>query len=202
MQEQDGKLADEEFNCGLSPAARARLSAGLRDLPDTVPPREVWQRIAAQARAEGLLVNPGNSKLKGLAGAAIAATVVLTVLNVPLISPPVVDSPEFYTTPVGDNAMPVSGVTSEAATLTALMVQSRQIESDLRALPGQPSLVRVSTAATLAELEDRIAAIDYRLNHPDMRLSPADEAQYWRERVRLMNLLLDLRRAQAQRSAF
>jgi hypothetical protein len=82
------------------------------------------------------------------------------------------------------------------------MVQSRQIERDLRSLPGQPSLVRASTAATIADLEDRIAAIDYWLNHPQVRVSSVQTEIYWRERVRLMNSLLNLRRAQAQRMAF
>lgn len=201
MQEQDDRLADGDLHYRLNAAEHKRLTDGLLRLPDTLPPREVWQRISAQAHAEGLLVNPARGKLKWLAGAGIAAAVVLMVLNVPRPSTPG-ELPEAYTTPAVNTAVSFANLTPEATSLNALMVQSRQIESDLRALPGQPSLVRVSTAATLAELEDRITAIDYRLNHPDMRLSPADEAQYWQERVRLMNLLLELRRAQVQRTAF
>ena len=82
------------------------------------------------------------------------------------------------------------------------MVQSQQIERDLRALPVQPSLMQASTAATIAQIEDRIAEIDYWLNHPQVRMNPAQTEIYWRERVRLMNSLLSLRRAQAQRMAF
>ena len=82
------------------------------------------------------------------------------------------------------------------------MVQSAEIERDLRALPMQPSLVRASTAATIAQIEDRIATIDYWLNHPEVRMNPVQAEIYWRERVRLMNSLLSLRRAQAQRMAF
>ena len=104
--------------------------------------------------------------------------------------------PEISDTP------PVDTATASATpnNLSALMVQSRQIERDLRALPGQPSLVRADTAATIAQLEDRIAAIDYRLNYT--RMTPIEAEIYWRERVRLMNSLLNLRRAQAQRMAF
>ncbi len=82
------------------------------------------------------------------------------------------------------------------------MVQSRQIERNLRALPAQPSLVRASTAATISDLQDQIAAIDYLLSRPELQLSPAQEEIYWRERVRLMNSLLQLRTAQAQRMTF
>ncbi len=187
---------DEKMNIGLSVAERDLLQTGLRDLKETPPPREVWQRIEAQARAEGMFRGRYSEAAKWLSGAGIAAAVVLAVLNVQV---PVIE--------VGDEA--VSDTPSIAdidnsgpANLNALMVQSQQIERDLRALPGQPRMVRASTAATIAELEDRIAAIDYRLNHPAYRLSQVEAEIYWRERVRLMNSLLNLRRAQAQRMAF
>jgi predicted sulfurtransferase len=82
------------------------------------------------------------------------------------------------------------------------MAESRQIENNLRALPASPGVMRVSTAATIAELEDRIATIDFQLNDTEIQLSPEDEEIFWRERVRLMKSLLQLRYAQAQRSAF
>ena len=56
--------------------------------------------------------------------------------------------------------------------------------------------------------DDRVSSrtvlpmIDYWLNHPEVRMSPDQAESYWRERVRLMNSLLNLRRAQAQRMAF
>ena len=87
-------------------------------------------------------------------------------------------------------------------TLQTLMVQSRQLESDLRSLPDEPRVMRASTVATISDLEDRIAAIDYQLNDPDVKMTPDDRELFWRERVRLMNSLLQLRYAQAQRAAF
>jgi len=188
---------DEKMNIGLSVSQRDVLQTRLRELEDTMPPREVWQRIEAQARAEGLFQGRYFETAKWLSGAGIAAAVVLAVLNVQVT--PVIDggNEEFSDTPSVaeiDNSGP--------ANLNALMVQSQQIERDLRALPGQPRMVRASTAATIAELEDRIAAIDFRLNHPAYRLTRVEAEIYWRERVRLMNSLLNLRRAQAQRMAF
>jgi hypothetical protein len=82
------------------------------------------------------------------------------------------------------------------------MVQSQQLEHNLRAIPYQPRLMRASTAATISNLEDRITAIDYQLNHPAIRMSPAQTRLYWRERVRLMDSLVKLRYAQAQRASF
>ncbi len=89
----------------------------------------------------------------------------------------------------------------EVDVLQALMVESRQLESDLRAIPAEPRVMRAGTAATIAEIEDRIAAIDYQLSDPEVSLSPEEEKIFWRERVRLMKSLVGLRYAQAQRNA-
>ena len=196
MNDKDAEQEDK-MNVGLSVTQRDLLQSKLRELTDTTPPREVWQRIEAQARAEGLFRGRYFETAKWLTGTGIAAAVVLAVLKFP--ATPVADegSQVFDATPsaaVADNSAPTN--------LNTYMVQSQQIERDLRALPGRPSLVRASTAATIAELEDRIAAIDYRLNHPAIRFSPVEAEIYWRERVRLMNSLLNLRRAQAQQMAF
>lgn len=187
------------MNCGLSVAEHEILQAKLRALPDTMPPRVVWNRIKDQARAEGLLSNVrARLGIKWAAGAAIAAAVALAVLRIPLQPaqpelPPVMSDTPDYAEIAGNNSV---------ASLNTLMVQSQQLERDLRSLPGQPQLVRAGTQATISELENRIAAIDYRLNHPGVRLTRAEARIYWRERVRLMNLLVNMRYAQAQRMAF
>ena len=86
--------------------------------------------------------------------------------------------------------------------LDALMVRSRWLERNLRALPAEPRMMRAGTAATIGELEDRIAAIDYALNDPHADLSTAEAEVFWRERVRLMDSLVQVRYAQAQRVSF
>ena len=198
MKEKDGQQ-DEVMNSGLSIQERDVLQAKLRQLEDTVPPRAVWRRIQEQARAEGLFTPRIGERTKWLAGAGLAAAVVLAVLNVPVV--PVTDSgqQQFPTEP---EYAATAGNSDELRGLNALMVESQQIERNLRALPAQPSLVRASTAATISELQDQIAAIDYLLSHPELRLSPEQDQIYWRERVRLMNSLLRLRTAQAQRMSF
>ena len=133
------------------------------------------------------------------AGAGLAAAVVLAVLNVPIA--PVTDSGEQAGVTVPDYSE-VAANNDDLRGLNTLMVESQQIERNLRALPAQPSLVRASTAVTISELQDQVAGIDYLLNHPDLRLSPEQEEIYWRERVRLMNSLLRLRTAQVQRMSF
>ncbi|MCH8071199.1 MAG: hypothetical protein IIA09_04555 [Proteobacteria bacterium] len=190
---------DETMICGLNIQERDVLRAKLCELEDTVPPRAVWQRIEEQARAEGLFAPGISERTKWLAGAGLAAAVVLAVLNVPIV--PVTDSGEQVGVTVPDYS-DVAANNDDMRGLNALMVESRQIERNLRALPAQPSLVRASTVVTISELQDQVAGIDYLLNHPELHLSPGQEEIYWRERVRLMNSLLRLRTAQAQRMSF
>jgi hypothetical protein len=127
----------------------------------------------------------------------VAATVVIAVLLVPFDGGR--ETAEvFPTVPAySEQSSPVN-----LRTLNALMVESQQLEQDLRSLPEQPQLVRAGTAATIAAVEDQVAAIDFRLNESPVRMSHAQMELYWRERVRLMNLLVQLRTAQAQRSSF
>ena len=63
---------DEEMICALTADEYAALQKGLDELPETMPPRDVWQRIREQADAEGLLSQPGRSRIWYL-GVGIAA---------------------------------------------------------------------------------------------------------------------------------
>lgn len=188
---------DEEMIYGLTVDERDALRDGLRGLPDTMPPRAVWHRIREQAEAEGLIHRPaGRRPSTWYLGGSLAAAVVLGVFIVPGLF----DSPQttFPTTPTNEVTNPPIALT----TLQILMTESRQLENDLRDLPSEPRVMRAGTAATIADLQDRIAAIDYQLNDPEFQLTPEEEEIFWRERVRLMKLLVGMRYAQTQRTAF
>ncbi|MDH3491499.1 MAG: hypothetical protein OEM20_05775 [Gammaproteobacteria bacterium] len=187
---------DEEMICALTADEHDALQQGLRGLKDTMPPRAVWNRIREQAKAEGLLQKALVSRrTTWFAGAGVAAAALLAALIFPgLVNPPA------ETFPVVPSNLPTN--TAELSTLQTLMVQSRQLERDLRSLPDEPRVMRASTVATISDLEDRIAAIDYQLNNPDVQMTSDDKELFWRERVRLINSLLQLRYAQAQRAAF
>jgi len=191
----DGK--EKEMICALTANEQNALRVGLRDLPDTMPPRAVWHRIREQAEAEGLVQRPRMQRRSTwFTGAGLAAAAVLAAIIVPgLINPP---GEQFPVVPNNTSEAPVAQLTA----LRTLMVESRRLESDLRALPDEPRVMRAGTVATISDLEDRIAAIDYQLNDPEVRMTPEDKELFWRERVRLMKLLLQLRYAQAQRAAF
>ena len=190
-------VKDEEMIYGLTADERDALRDGLNSLPETMPPRAVWHRIREQAEAEGLISRPaGRRPSTWYLGGSMAAAVVLGVFILPgILDTP---TPEFRPTPVNVATNPPVTLT----TLQTLMTESRQLENDLRDLPDEPRVMRAGTAATIADLEDRIAAIDYQLNDPEFQLTSEEEEIFWRERVRLMKLLVGMRYAQAQRTAF
>ena len=192
-----GNKKDDEMICALTADERVALRSGLDALADTMPPRDVWRRIREQGEAEGLLGRPTVMQRRsswyvgvGVAAAALVAAIML---------PGVLRGPADMTTvPQTTGTTPQLQLT----TLQTLMRESRELETSLRSLPDAPTVQRASTMASIADLEDRIAAIDYQLNDPSVDMSDEDRELFWRERVRLMKSLLQLRYAQAQRAAF
>ena len=191
----DRKDEDSEMICALTADEQVALQTGLRSLPETMPPRDVWLRIREQAEAEGLVTQPAarrhNKWYAGVGLAAAAVMVAVMMPGSPLVTPP-------------GEVVPQGPPTNrfELQNLAVLQAYSRQLESDLRALPAAPRVARAGTVATISEIEDRIAAIDYQLNDTSVKMTEGDRKIFWRERVRLMELLLQLRYAQAQRAAF
>ena len=193
---------DEEMIYGLTMDERDVLRDSLAALPETMPPRAVWRRIKEQAEAEGLISNPRSRRPSTwYMGGGLAAAAMLVIVILP-------GRFEATDSAAVDKGFPVvpemqaSTQTIEVNALQALMVESRQLESDLRSLPNEPRVVRAGTQATIVELEDRIAAIDYQLSESASQMSPQDQEIFWRERVRLMKSLVQMRYAQAQRTAF
>jgi hypothetical protein len=190
---------DKEMIYGLTADERNTLLEGLHALPDTMPPRAVWHRIREQAEAEGLIRPPVSRRPSTwYLGGSLAAAVILGLFIVPGVTEAPIPDDGTYTTP----PPVVTNSDVQLTTLQTLMTESRQLENDLRDLPAEPRVQRAGTAATIADLENRIASIDYQLNDPEFQLTPEEEEIFWRERVRLMKLLVGMRYAQAQRTAF
>lgn len=190
---------EDEMICALTADEYAALKRGLDTLPETMPPRDVWQKIREQAEAEGLLNSPTRRKHNlwyagvGLAAAALMAAIML---------PGSQDTASSTTDPTSVVPQLVSATEQDHSNLQILQAQSGQLERDLRSLPAEPKVARAGTVATMSEIEDRIAAIDYQLNDPSVSWAEGEKEIFWGERVRLMKLLLQLRYAQAQRAAF
>jgi hypothetical protein len=192
------KGKDEEMICGLTLDERDILLRGLDELPDTMPPRIVWNRIREQAEAEGLIrTTVAQRPSTWFGGFAIAATVVMAVILVPRLTLTPELSPSMTEPQLTTDEKPL-----DVTALQALMVQSQQLESDLRALPDEPKVMRASTVASIADIENTIASIDFQLSDPAVQMTPEVRELFWRERVRLMKSLVQLRYAQAQRTSF
>jgi len=188
---------DKEMICGLTADERDLLQQELRGLPDVMPPRAVWHRIREQAEAEGLIkTGVMRRPMTWNSGLGLAAAVALAAILVPIM----MNSPE----PGGITEPPVSQAANDMQlnALQSLMIESRQLESDLRSLPEEPRVRQAGMVATISEIEDRIAAIDYQLNDTTVTMTEEDKQIFWRERVRLMKLLVGLRYAQAQRAGY
>jgi hypothetical protein len=186
---------EEEMICALTADEHVALQNGLRGLPLTMPPRDVWLRIKEQAEAEGLLVQRAARKHnKWYAGVGLAAAALMAAVMMP--------GSQMETIPSNVVPQELPTNTTPLDNLGVLQAYSRKLESDLRALPAEPRVARAGTVATMSEIEDRVAAIDYQLNDTSVQMTEGDREIFWRERVRLMKLLLQLRYAQAQRAAF
>ena len=186
---------EEEMICALTADEHVALQEGLRALPETMPPRSVWIHTREQAEAEGLLTRSVVRRHKRwYAGVGLAAAAVMAAVMMP--------GSQLDTTPSAVVPQELPTNTEDLSGLAVLQAYSRELESDLRALPAEPKVARAGTVATMSEIEDRIAAIDYQLNDTTLNMTDGEREIFWRERVRLIKLLLQLRYAQAQRAAF
>lgn len=186
---------DDEMICALTVDESFELQEGLRALPVTMPPRDVWRRIRLQAEAEGLFATSRpRTRNRWYAGVGLAAAALLAAVMMP--GTPQSTAPGMVV-PVGETSN-----TTPLSNLRALQVQSQQLERNLRSLPDEPRVARAGTVATMSEFENRIATIDYQLNDATAEWAAGEKEIFWGERVRLMKLLLQLRYAQAQRAAY
>jgi hypothetical protein len=87
--------------------------------------------------------------------------------------------------------------------LAELMDRSRQLEEMLEVLPARPVVERVTTAATIDTLEQRIQWLDLHLSYaPEAGLSERQAEHLWRERVDLMDSLVKVRYAESGYMSF
>jgi hypothetical protein len=85
----------------------------------------------------------------------------------------------------------------DRARVPELVAQSQQLEGLLQQLPERPSIERVSTAAMIDTIEDRIQWLDFQLSDaPDSGLNEEQTRRLWRERVELMDSLVKVRYAE------
>ena len=147
--------------------------AQLRALPTLNSPRDRWSVIRAQvaaARRRKRMVKTGWASL------ALAASLA--------------------------GVIAVRGVRTQQAgaaqqqDLKSLVSRSQQLEEALREYDPSHRVMSAATAGAVADLEDRIAAVDAELGDQP-RMSRNDAVGLWRQRVQLMEGLVNVHAAKA-----
>lgn len=178
---------DHATACELCRAELDRLDqrvARLRALPTLAPARNRFAEIRARAvtdrRRRRLVV-------VSLGGLALAATVALAVV----LSP-------------GATAAP-SPTLAEQQELEDIIGRSQSLEGAIQAYNPEQRVTDGRTAVVAASLEDRLARVDRQLqmvDYLDQRVRQQEALRLWRERVGLLNALVDVHATRARAVGF
>ena len=200
------------------PGVRANVFAQLESGPVTSPrsrrdsrpsvPTRAAQTASSEVSTGSEIHNhsgfrPTHRAFWPLRGAIAAAVAVVAVLAIRSVTEPTVTGPGTIVAegPVSNSSSP--GLNGATAAYTSLTSESARLERLLNQLPYRPRLVNAATATTITGLQDRIAQVDQVLMYSIVNgLRPEQAEVLWQERVDLMNALVQVRYAQAQRFGF
>ena len=196
----DGEPVDAEVrlhvqqctHCLAEAAQLAKTRMRLQELQAFDPPADVFAQIAERATAA-----PARRLRFGVAAAAVAVVaslvVIVAIRDASQSTQFVERSPaERRTTPVFADAE-----------VQSLIAQSRELDLVLERLPVRPQVERVSLAATVDSIEDRIQMLDWQLAYgSDAGLDRREARRLWSERVDLMDSLVKVRYAESAPMAF
>jgi hypothetical protein len=145
--------------------------ARLKSLPSLRPTRDRWPAVRARFESER---RARRLRRVGLVGLAAAASVALAVASKRVYQP-----------------IPVA----TTAELSETMARSRALEAAIDQYHPESRVLDDHTARIAQELEDRIAAVDRQLEITDLmdaNRRQAQELNLWRERVGLLDALVDV----------
>jgi DNA repair exonuclease SbcCD ATPase subunit len=148
--------------------------ARLKALPSLRPSRDRWPETAARLRTERRRRRTRTFSLVGLATAASVAIALAT------------GRPSAPSSPLAERT---------AQELQRVMVRSQALESALSELNPDNGMVDGRTAQMAQELEDRIARVDRALEATELSPQQTDDQdvlKLWRERVGLLDALVDV----------
>jgi hypothetical protein len=167
--------------------------AQLQSLPQFDAPSSFQEIQRAMAR-------PAAAPRRALYARLVAGLAFLTLTTIFFVAlrdetaPVVVErAPQPQVEPV---EQPVQPVDVETARIPELVAQSQRLEDLLMQLPERPRIERVSTAAMIDTIEDRIQWLDFQLTEAGSGLNERQTQRLWRERVELMDSLVKVRYAE------
>ena len=184
-------------SCGECAQAQARLEnlrRRLNALPAAPSTRtDGWERL----RARLSLANQSSSPHRWSTAVPIAASlVVLVLLAGVLLRSGGSEPPGFVAAPDAASVMP------DRNSIEELRRKSRVLEEVLAALPARPAVERAGTAMPIDTLQAQVQWVDHQLSVSGATdEAPAVTERLWRERVEIMNTLVQLRYVEAQRVA-
>jgi hypothetical protein len=179
---------DHAQACELCRAELERLDqrvARLRALPTLRPGRNRFAELQSRTRRERRWRRIG---LLSLAGLGLAASVALTVVLAPRITRRSA-APEL----------------AEQRELDSIIARSQSLESALEAYDPDRRVTDGRTAVVAASIEDQLARVDHQLQAVDLmdqRVRQPEALRLWRERVGLLNALVDVHVTRARSVGF
>ena len=178
---------DHAMACELCRAELDRLDqrvARLRALPTLSPVRNRFGEIRARAQADR---RRRRAVVFSLSGLALAATVALAVVLAP-----------------GAAGTPAPSLT-EQQELDDIIARSQSLEGAIQAYNPDRRVIDGRTAMVAASLEERLARVDRQLqlvDFADQSVRQQEALRLWRERVGLLNALVDVHATRARAVGF
>jgi hypothetical protein len=181
--------------CAERLASLQSIRQRLRALPDVVASgREGWseveRRVAARAEAPRRRIRIGLAA----AAASVASLGLLAGLRLQ-------DRAPDASTAFADLGAEVAADAPQVS-IADLQRQSLQLEALLASLPERPAVEQAGTALPIETLEAQVQWVDHRLSEFEAAPTSASETErLWRDRIEIMNSLVQLRYVEAQRLA-
>ena len=177
--------------CAETTASLDKVRRRLGSLPLVDAPADGWRRV--RERIEAIQHPAPRRRSGGLVAIAVSCAMLGVLAGVLLRE-------------TGSEA-PALSAASEQVTLPPtldaieeLRDRSRVLEEILAALPARPAVERAGTAVPIETLQDQIQWVDHQLSlTAAAQTSPDLRERLWRERVEIMNTLVQLRYVEAQR---
>jgi hypothetical protein len=201
--------ADALAYVDADPSARAELrrlrdtQQTLKALPGFLPPAGVWERVIDTAETDAARRERRSWQwpLRGAIAASVAVLAIVVITRAPEAPGPLETGPStIVAESVPNNPMTrIVGTPSYAS----LVAESARLDRALGSISYRPTVMRGSTVSAIMAFEDEIAVVDDRLMYSDqLNLSALQRRALYQHRVDLMNALLYVRFAQAQRSGY
>jgi hypothetical protein len=178
---------DHAAACELCRAELDRLDqrvARLRALPTLAPARNRFAEIRARVRSDR---RRRQAVVFSLSGLALAATVALAVVLTP-----------------GAAGTPAPSLTDQQE-LEDIIARSQSLEGAIQAYNPDRRVTDGRTAMVAASLEERLARVDRQLqmvDFADQSVRQQEALRLWRERVGLLNALVDVHATRARAVGF